>query len=331
MNSESLPQTQLEAVRFFADEDVAHQFLVAMRWPDGVACPRCGSREVGNLSVSRVKRRNGKEGVRRVWNCKGCEEQFTVKVGTLLEDSPLPLGKWLPAIWLIVNAKNGISSCELGRALGVTQKTAWFMLHRIRGAMHDGKFTMSGEVEADETYIGGKARNMHKAQQREKMRGTQNLAQTVVAGLLERTTPEKPSRVQVRVTRNQRKEELQSTVRACVAPGSNLYTDALPSYSGLAGEYVHKSVNHAVRYVAGKVHTNGIENFWSLLKRTIRGTYVCPAPFHLFRYLDEQATRFNERKENDAGRFLNTVGRISGRRLTFKRLIGKAGPEPSTA
>ena len=151
MNTKELPEGLVEATRFFATEKTCHEFMSAMRWPNGVECPRCGSKDIGKLIEAR-----------RVWTCKGCKKQFSAKLGTIFEDSPLSLTKWLPATWLIVNAKNGISSCELARALDVTQKTAWFMLHRIRLAMQDGSIEkFSGKIEADETFIGGRARNMH--------------------------------------------------------------------------------------------------------------------------------------------------------------------------
>jgi transposase-like protein len=319
----AIPQTQIEAIRFFADDAAAHAFLVEMRWPEGVACPHCASARVGNLSESvTVSKRTGKKSTRRVWNCKDCKQQFTVKVGTIFEDSPLSLTKWLPAVWMICNAKNGISSCELARSLGVTQKSAWFMLHRIREAMRDGEFKMCGEVEADETFIGAKARNMH-AHKWEKFKSTNRAHQIAVAGLLERTSERKASRVKLKVVKNVKRAVVQPNVRENVAAGSEVFTDALLSYDGLSDAYVHNVIDHAVAYVDGKIHTNGLENFWSLLKRTLKGTYVCPAPYHLARYLDEQATRFNERKDTDAGRFENTMNRVSGRRVTYKRLTGK--------
>lgn len=323
MNTTEVPQTQLQAVRYFADESAAHDFLVGMRWADGVRCPHCDSDHVGNLSVSTtISKRTGKASTRRVWNCKGCKSQFTAKVGTIFEDSPLPLSKWLPAVWMIVNAKNGISSCELARALGVTQKSAWFMLHRIRTAMQDGVFNLAGEVEADETFIGAKARNMH-AHKWAQFKSTNRAHMTAVAGLLERNAVGKPSRVNLKIVANTKRSTVQPNVRANVKEGSEVFTDALLSYEGLSDAYAHSVIDHAVSYVDGKIHTNGLENFWSLLKRTIKGTYVCPAPFHLVRYLDEQATRFNERKEDDAGRFVNTMGRVNGRRMTYKKLTGK--------
>jgi transposase-like protein len=311
MNTKHVPETLMGAIRYFANADTCHKFMVGMRWPDGVRCPRCHHKDVGELVKSR-----------RVWNCKGCKKQFSVKVGTIFEDSPLGLDKWLPATWMIVNAKNGISSCELSRSLGVTQKTAWFMLHRIRLAMQDGSFvTFKGRVEADETYIGAKARYMHK--DRRTAKGNAAFAKTPIQGVLERTTEGKPSRVKLKVLNTTRKTELQSMVREIVEKGSEVMTDAWRSYIGLDDTYVHQIVDHLEAYAKGHVHTNGLENFWSLFKRAIKGTYVNVEPFHLFRYCDEQAFRFNERKDNDKGRFLKAIANFAGKRLKYSKLIGQ--------
>jgi transposase-like protein len=311
------PATLVDAVRYFTDPDVCLSFMVAIRWPDGnVTCPHCGSREVAFLSNYRR------------WLCRAghARPQFSIKVGTIFEDSPIPLDKWLPAVWMIVNDKNGISSYELARALGVTQKTGWFMLHRIRLAMQRNSFgKMSGHVEADETFIGGKARFMHAGKRREKIKGRGPLGKAVVMGLLSRHGEDGHSTVRVSVVGSQRRSHIQAEVRKHVAPGATLYTDELRSYSGLNSEYAHKVIKHAEAYVDGNIHTNGMENFWSLLKRAIKGTYVSVEPFHLFRYLDEQAFRFNERGDNDGGRFLRALRTIVGRRLTYKELIGDAG------
>lgn len=320
MNTEELPKTLHETAVYFATGDNALKFMIELRWPDGVAqCPRCACRETRFLAT------------RSVWECKGCRKQFSVKVGTVFEDSPIKLDKWVCAIWLIANAKNGISSYELHRSLGITQKSAWFMLHRLRFAMHDGCFEkMSGHIEADETFIGAKARNMHAGKRREAVKGRGPVAMTAVMGLLERNTghpAKKASRVRLHVVSSRKKPELQGKVRDYVLKGSEVHTDALKSYDGLAPDYVHKVVDHAECYVKDNVHTNGLENFWSLLKRTIKGTYVCPAPFHLFRYLDEQAFRFNERKDDDQGRFLKAIKGIVGKRLLYRHLIAQDGAD----
>ena len=301
------PQTLLEAIMFFSDPDVALEAVAKLRWPNGVVCPRCGSLGPSFLPS------------RRLWQCKGCRKQFSAKVGTIFEDSPIGFDKWLPAIWMIANCKNGISSYELARDLGVTQKSAWFMLHRIRLAMQTGTFEkLSGEVEVDETFIGGKARNMHKDKREVKIKGRGPGGKVVVMGLLERR-----GNVKTKVVPDNRRKTVQPEVRATVQPGSEVFTDALASYTSLDPEYIHQVIDHAESYVKGKVHTNGMENFWSLLKRGIKGTYVSVEPFHLFRYLDEQAFRFNRREDEDSARFQRVLRSSSGRRVTYRRLIGE--------
>ncbi|MCX6952935.1 MAG: IS1595 family transposase [Verrucomicrobia bacterium] len=329
MNTDALPQTLLEAVNYFADEGRAHDFLVAMRWGEGVTCPHCESANVGNLSVSTRTNAKGKTLTRRVWNCKACKRQFTVKVRTIFEDSPLSLTKWLPAVWMICNAKNGVSSHEIARALGVTQKSAWFMLHRIREAMRNGGGMFGGTVEADETYIGGRGVNMHRSKKKGMIRGSSSQHLTPVAGLIERGEGEKPSQVKACKVRNVKRAELRPNILFNVKVGATVYTDAHRSYNGLAEDYVHGVVDHAVSYVNGQIHTNSLENFWSLLKRTLGGTYVSVTPEHLDRYLDEQVTRFNERKDNDAERFASTLGRAAGRRLTYRRLTERDDELPA--
>jgi transposase-like protein len=302
------PETLTAAIKYFADADAALNFMVSIRWPDGKAiCPCCKSSNAAFLAT------------RRLWKCRDCKKQFSVKIGTIFEDSPLGLDKWLPAFWMIINAKNGISSCEVSRALGVTQKTAWFMLHRIRLAMQNGNMDkLSGEVEADETYIGGKARSMNSAQRSKRGRGTGGTGKEIVMGLLERG-----GKIKLKHVANARRATVQAEVRENVEPGSQVFTDALASYNGLNKDYAHEAIDHAREYVRGNVHTNGLENFWSLLKRGIRGTYISVEPFHLFRYLDEQAFRFNERESDDAGRFLKGIVGIIGRRLKYAKLIGQ--------
>lgn len=240
-----------------------------------------------------------------------------------MEDSPIGLDKWLTAIWMIAGAKNGISSYEIHRGLGITQKSAWFLMYRIRLAMQTGSFEKLGgegeQVEADETFIGGAARFMHKDKRAEKISSkTGFVGKVAVMGLLERHGD-----VRVKVISGRRKEIIQKAVREDVAQGSFLFTDALGSYEGM-DEYIHQVVDHAEKYVDGQVHTNGLENFWCLLKRCLKGTYISVEPFHLFRYLDEQSFRFNNRKVTDQIRFLAVSRLIVGRRLTYKQLTGKA-------
>jgi hypothetical protein len=324
MPANQAPETLLEAVTYFSNPENAFQFFVSLRWPKGVCCPRCGSGKVTFLENAKV------------WKCRTPhpKQKFSAKVGTIFEDSPIGLDKWLPAMWLAVNCKNGISSYELHRGIGVTQKTAWFMLQRIRLAMQRGTLggKMSGTVEADETYIGAKARNMHASKRREK--GTGTLSKTAVLGLLERTTEGKPSQVRLKVMRGIKVRDLDPEVRANIESGSEVFTDAHPSYYKLGDEYAHRVIDHAIAYVNGKVHTNGLENFWSLLKRALKGTYVNVEPFHLFRYLDEQAFRFNERKneDGDQGRFVLALQGVVGKGIRYAKLIaaeGGDGPCPA--
>ena len=219
-----------------------------------------------------------------------------------------------------MNAKNGISSYKMHRAIGVTQKTAWFTNHRIRTALHRGSLDrlLEGEVEVDETFIGGKARNMHSDVRARRITGRGPTDKIIVLGMLERS-----SMVTTKVVRNRLKGTLQREVRSTVAAGSALYSDDLASYQGLQREYAHETVDHAIRYVDDLVHTNGLENFWSLLKRALNGTYVSVEPFHLFRYLDEQAYRYNLRKGIDGDRLITAICSIFDRRLTYKELTGK--------
>src|SRR5207253_7291869 len=307
------PETLLEAVRYFSNPEKALQFFVGIRWPNGVSCPRCGSKAVTYLSNANV------------WKCKTPhpKQKFSAKVGTIFEDSPIGLEKWLPAIWLAVNCKNGVSSYELHRAIGVTQKTAWFMLHRIRLAMQHGFFgsTFKGEVEADETYIGAKARYMHKDKRTGV--GHAGIKKTAVQGILERTKGDKHSRIVLNVVATNRRPELCGNVRKYVRKGSMVCTDALMSYDDLEHDYDRRVIDHAECYAKGHVHTNGLENFWSLLKRALKGTYVAVEPFHLFRYLDEQAFRFNERKENDQSRIMLALSGMIGKGIRYAKLTGK--------
>jgi len=312
MKEETFPQTLHEAIKYFAKDDRAFEYMKNVRWPDGkVSCPRCGCANVSFIST------------RKLWTCPECKtkKQFTIRVGTVLEDSAIPFEKWICAFWLIANAKNGISSYEIGRSIGVTQRTGWFMLQRIRLAMQNGSIVkMKGQVESDETFIGGRNKFKHLGKKKD-ISGWQS--KTPVQGLLERTTGSKASRVKLTVLKTTRNHEVQGNVREYVLKGSELHTDALRSYIGMNRDYVHQVIDHAICYAKGHVHTNGLENFWCLLKRTIKGTYVNVEPFHLFRYLDEQAFRFNEREHTDAQRFAKAIKGILGKRLTFAKLTGK--------
>src|SRR6266700_7036033 len=301
------PKTLQQAILYFSDADNCINFLSQMRWPNGVECPMCASKELSYLTT------------RRLWKCKACKKQFSVKVGSIMEDSPIGLDKWLAGIWLIANAKNGISSYEIHRSLGITQKSAWFLLHRIRKAMQDNSLgKLSGHVEVDETFIGGLARNMHKSK-RTRLSRTGFIGKVAVMGLLERHGGE----VRTIVVPDTQRATLQPKVREHVEQGANIFSDAHAAYTGLDDAYVHNVINHAETYVRGNIHTNGIENFWALLKRSIKGTYVSVEPFHLFRYLDEQAFRFTSRRGNDGERFQRVTEQIVGKRLTYAELTGK--------
>ena len=306
--SQKLPTTLQEAVQYFSDPQRTLDFVVAMRWPHGPVCPRCHSHEYRFIKT------------RLMWVCKSCLKQYSVKVGTIFEDSAIKLDKWMVAMWMLVSAKNGVSSYEIARGVGVTQKTSWFMMHRLRLLLQNGSMDrkLMGEVEVDETYIGGKARNMHKDKQLKVLRNEGHFRKAVVIGMLERK-----GEVRTAVINRASATILTDQIRKHVLPGSTMYTDELGSYTKIGREYAHNVINHAEAYVRGNVHTNSIENFWSLLKRGIKGTYVSVEPFHLFRYLDEQSFRFNTRKDNDQGRFMAALSSIQGKRVEYKELIGQ--------
>ncbi|MGD0468342.1 MAG: IS1595 family transposase [Terriglobales bacterium] len=316
------PKTLQQAILYFANPENCLHFLAARRFPDGVYCPRCGSKDVSFIAT------------RRIWECKTKHDkrQFSAKINTVFEDSPIGLDKWLTAVWMISNCKNGISSYEIHRALGVTQKSAWFMLHRIRLAMRVGTSEKLGggpesenEVEVDETFIGGKMRNMHRGR-RARFQADKGAAKTVVIGLLDRQRRE----IRAKVIPTTSRTILQNEVLRNVKHGSNVYTDNYGGYDALRSKYVHEVVDHSEQYVNGRVHTNGLENFWSLMKRNLAGTYVAVEPFHLDRYIDEQVFRYNNRgsKEHpmdDFARFDLALRNLVGKKLTYKELTGKEG------
>ena|SRR5579872_278596 len=309
------PKTLQQAIRYFSNEQVCIDTIAEIRWPNGPICPKCGHNEHYYLATQKR------------WKCRKCAKQFSVKLGTIFEDSPISLDKWLVALWMLVNCKNGISSYEVGRDLGITQKSAWFVLQRLRLALQNGSIVKLGgpgnEVEVDETFIGGKARNMHMGSAQRRLSHTGVTGKTVVIGLLDRG-----KEVRATVAEGRRRKHVQGEIKNHVAEGTSVYTDNLMSYAQMPEEYEHKVVDHAIRYVDGKVHTNGLENFWSLLKRGLKGTYISVEPFHLFRYVDEQAWRYNNRgtKEHpvkDVDRFNLALSTIAGKRLTFAEVTGK--------
>jgi len=322
------PRTLQEAIVYFGDPGRAFDYAVSLRWPGGkVRCPRCNSDQ--NYPI---RAKNKKGGTRRLWLCRGCDQQFTIKVGTIFEDSAITIDKWMTAFWMLVNCKNGVSSVEIHKAIGVTQKTAWFMLQRLRTALADKtvgfRRKMGGpgsEVEADETFVGGRTKNMHRDRKaRLWKQGRIHGGKTVVQGLFDREARQ----VRAQVLPDIKRETLQNAVLSNVKYGSTVYTDDAVGYDLLHSRFVHDVVNHAQSYVKGRVHTNGLENFWSLLKRGLRGTYIAVEPFHLTKYIDEQVFRYNNRatKDNpltDSDRFALAMSQVAGRRLTYADLTGK--------
>jgi transposase-like protein len=265
------PRTLQEAIAYFADPQRAFDYAVKLRWPnDDICCPRCEARKFSFIKT------------RRIWFCYACKRQFTVKVKTIMEDSALGLDKWMTAVWMLVACKNGISSHELGRMLGITQKSAWFMLHRIREALKKHSFDSSkigGEgntLEVDETFVGGVTKNMHTAQRIKAEGKGPYKNKTIVQGILDRTLRQVRAKVVPNVTR----ESLQDEILKQVKFGSTVYTDNAVAYdNGMQRRFVHDVVNKTETYVRGQVHVNGMENFWSLLKRGLKGTYVAVEPF----------------------------------------------------
>jgi transposase-like protein len=315
-------KTLTDAIRYFSDEQVCIDTVADMKWTDGPICPKCDSK---------ADRQHWLKAQRR-WQCRDCGKQFSVKVGTIFEDSAIKLDKWLVAMWMLANCKNGVSSYEIAKAVGVTQKSAWFMLHRIREAMKDTrkhKFGFGGPVESDEAFIGPNPAKMNRAQRKKysiEREKSAMIAKTAVHGMLDRELRQ----VRAKVIPYARRDVLQKAILDNVTPFAKVYTDEAAAYDGLSRNYIHKVINHSQEYVRGQVHTNGIENFWSLLKRTLRGTYVAVEPFHLDQYLSEQVFRFNNRatKDNpltDADRFALAVSQVAGKRLTYAELTGKVG------
>jgi hypothetical protein len=318
-------KTLQQAIQHFGDPENCRRFMVFVRWPDGIpTCPYCGATKLTWLAKANVYRCYGDHK----------KQKFSLKVGTVFEDSPIGLDKWLPAVWLLSNCKNGISSYELHRAIGVTQKTAWFMLHRIRVAMETQSFLKMGggwgnPVEVDETFIGGNAKNMHQDRRLRYNQKGGTFGKAIVMGMLDREARQ----VRAKVILNVKRETLQAEILKNVGANAHVFTDQHVGYDGLhknSANFTHKTVTHLQEFVKGRVHTQGIENFWSLLKRGLNGTYVAVEPFHLDAYVTEQVFRFNNRttKDNpltDADRFMLAVSQISGKRLTYAELTGKVG------
>lgn len=323
----SEPKTLQEAVLYFADPKNCREYLVARRWPDGVECPTCGSK---NVKFSEKYNR---------WQCGShhAKRQFTLKTGTIFEESPIGIDKWLLTMWQLVNCKNGVSSYEIAKDIGVTQKSAWFMLHRLREIMRPTNADkLAGEIEADETFVGGKTQNMHRFSKRKRQAiDDGNWGKTIVLGLLERE-----GHVRAAVSPTREYYHLTSHLMNNVEEGSKLYTDEHAAYRTLPpNQFTHEIVNKLEGYVRDRIiHVNGLENFWSLLKRSLKGTYVSVDPVHLQAYVDEQCFRFNTRKDvidakpiKDGERFSMAVSEIVGKRLTWNELTNKQGVERPTA
>lgn len=306
------PRTLLQAVRYFANPDVAEGYIEAIKWPDGPYCPSCGNHNVGRIMS------------RRLYQCrsKNCRKQFTVKVGTIMQDSPLPVDHWLIAGWMLVNCRNGVSSCEIARTLGIKQTSAWHLLHRLREVITPtfGR-RFCGTVEADETFIGGKFENMSSKRRDRARKRPGPHGKTVVQAMLER---KQVSEVRAMVVPGVQVDHIRNNIRSHVEPDSRLYTDSGKVYrwARYSSDYIHRTVNHSYEYVRGRVHVNGLENFFSLFARTIGGTYIAVNPKHLEAYANEQVYRFNNRKEGDWQRFDRAMHRIVGKRLTYKELTG---------
>jgi len=289
----------IELMEKFNSEDRCREYIEALRWPSGVCCTRCGS-----LSVSRIVKRHQ-------YDCNDCRYQFSAMAGTVFHDSHLPLWKWFLATYLICESKKGISANQIKRTLGISYKTAWYLCHRIREAMKsDTSEKLNGIVEADETFVGGKY-------DRRRVRGVYE--KPCVVGVIQRGGPVRAQKIKSRGAR-----AIAAYVRESVASGSQLMTDEYAGYEKVGRDYDHQTVQHSkLEYAAGLAHTNSIENFWSLFKRGVVGSFHKVSEKHLDRYLDEFTYRFNGR--DDERLFQNTMRNlVNGKTLTFEKLTKTA-------
>ena len=298
----------MELTEMFPDEASAVKWFESIHWPDGERhCGKCGS----------TKTHEVKSGKPMPYRCSDCRSYFSVRTGTMMESSRLPLRKWAFATYLYVTNLKGVSSMKLHRDLKITQKTAWFMLHRLRDAWGEsGLERFVGPVEADETYIGGKRKNMPKSK-RKALTGRGAVGKTAIAGAKDRET----NRVTARVVQDVDGPTLQGFVRETAAPGAQVFTDDARAYRGMGG-FRHEAVNHSVgEYVRGMAHTNGIESFWSMLKRAYQGTFHHLSAKHLQRYVNEFAGRHNVRERDTVDQMANVVAAMVGKRLMYRDLI----------
>ena len=302
---------------YFADDDKARELLEKLRWKDGVICPHCENDEAYKINAKAPKGRKKRKGL---YKCKSCRKQFTVTVGTIFEKSRIPLSKWLMAIHLICSSKKGISAHQLHRSLGITYKSAWFMAHRIRYAMtQEPLFSkLNGTIEVDETYIGGKAKNMHKRKREEKIKGRGVSGKAPVLTLVERE-----GRVQTRHIEHVTSANLRDVLLESVDQGSSIMTDESPSYSFVSDLFgSHDSVNHSQgEYVRESAHVNTAESVHALLKRGIMGTFHHVSKKHLHRYLTEFDFRFNLRKAEDGARTVKAIEQVAGKRLQYRKPV----------
>jgi len=299
-------KTLVEFTDYFRDEATCVQHFTASRFRNGEYCPHCRHDKI-------YKCANGKR-----YQCASCKQDFSIRTNTVFGESKLPLRKWYMAVYLLSTTSKGISSVQLAKHVGVTQKTAWFMAHRIRKAHHQNKGQLSGRIEADETFIGGLAKNMHKKKREASIKGTGGLGKAPVLGMRSRS-----GEVRAQVVPGVGIENLHPVLKATVAQGSALYTDKWVGYRGLKGFYDHTTVDHGKKeYVIGDCHTNGIESFWALFKRGYHGVYHWMSKKHLQKYVDEFAFRLNRKDQPMNTVFVDVVERATdGQHLPYKELI----------